>query len=66
MDNQNLFDLIESYLDDSLPEAKKQEVERRMAEDEGFRQEVELRRQLQEHFSDAGRARLRAALKDIV
>ena len=62
MEKIDLFNLIESYLDNALPEEKRREVERRMAEDEAFRREVELHRGLQENFSDPGRWRLRSAL----
>ncbi len=66
MEKFDLFDLIEAYLDGALPEEKRLEVERRMAEDETFRREVELQRELQENFSDPGRLRLRSALAKVM
>ena len=62
----DLFDLIESYLNNDLPDAKRREVEQRMVEDEAFRQEVELHRGLQENFSDPGRWRLRSTLAEVM
>ncbi len=66
MEKFDLFDLIEAYLDGTLPEEKRWEVERRMVEDDGFRQEVALHRELQKNFSDPGRWRLRSALTQVM
>ncbi|MBK9017949.1 MAG: hypothetical protein IPM82_30075 [Saprospiraceae bacterium] len=66
MEKFDLFDLIEAYLDGTLPEEKRREVERRMAEDEIFRREVELHQELQDNFSDPGRWRLRSALAQVM
>lgn len=61
-----MYDLIESYLDNTLPETKRREIEQRMAADDRFRREVELYREMQSRYSDPGRLRLRATLAGIV
>jgi hypothetical protein len=66
MKNQDIFELIESYLNDTLPGDERTLFEKRMAEDKDFYHEVELHRELQEHFSDPGRWRLRSVLTDIL
>lgn len=59
---KELYNLIEAYLEGSLPDEKQREVEARMASDEDFRQEVELHRDLQESYADPDRWQLRTAL----
>jgi hypothetical protein len=66
MKNQDIFELIESYLDDTQSGEERKIFEKRMAEDKDFYHEVELHRELQEHFSDSGRWRLRSVLTDIL
>lgn len=66
MDNRDLYELIESYLDGGLPDEQRREVERRMATDKAFREEVELHRALQEDYEDPSRWRLREALSGIM
>ncbi len=66
MDKRELYELIEAYLDGSLPDRQRQEVERRMATDADFREEVELHRALQEDYEDPSRWRLREALSGIM
>lgn len=66
MEKSELFDLIESYLDDTLSEEKRREVEERLAQDENFSREVTLHRQLQENFKDPDRWKLRATLSEII
>lgn len=66
MNKQDLYDLIESYLDNTLPETQRREVERRMTTDDAFRREVELHRELQARFNDPFRLQLRANLANIV
>ncbi len=62
MEQQELYELIGQYLAGELPDERRQEVERRMAEDDIFRKEVALHRQLKENFSDPARWRLRTML----
>lgn len=50
---EKLYKLIEDYLNDALPEEQRREVERRMADDETFRREVDLHRAVHEEFRDA-------------
>lgn len=66
MEKKDLYDLIEAYLDDALPDAKRREVEQRMEQDEDFRQEVELHRDLQEAYADPGRWHLRTVLQAVM
>lgn len=66
MENSNIHDLIEAYLDGKLPAEKRHEVEKRMAEDERFRRKVKLQRELQEHFEDPQRWHLRNLMAEIM
>lgn len=66
MDNLDINELIERYLDGSLPPAGQEAVESRLAVDVGFRAEVELHRQLHEELADAQKLQLRDLLGDIV
>lgn len=66
MQNRDLYELIESYLNGELPDKQRQQVEQRMAADAAFREEVELHRALQEDYADPARWRLREALSDIM
>ena len=66
MENGDLSELIESYLDNTLSEEQRREVEQRMANDESFRREVQLHRELQENFSDPARWRLRSTMMEVM
>lgn len=66
MNKEELYDLIERYLDGTLPETEHQEVERRLMTDADFRAEVELHRALHTSLGDAGNLRLRAALDNLL
>ncbi len=66
MDNQALYEMIEAYLNGSLPDAERKALEQRMATDEEFRREVLLHRKLKEHFSDPVRWNLRSHLKEVM
>lgn len=66
MDNQDMYDLIESYLDNTLNKTQKQELERRISADDTIRRELELRRELRSRFSDPMRLRLRETLAGII
>lgn len=66
MENLGDNDLIEQYLDGSLPAAERQAVETRMTKDATFRADVELHRQLHAEFADPQKLRLRTMLSDIV
>lgn len=66
MNKEELYDLIERYLDGVLPDAEHQAVERQMAIDADFRAEVELHRALHTSLGDAGNLRLRAALDNLL
>lgn len=66
MEDKTRHELIERYLNGSLPEAGKQEVERLLATDAAFRSEMELHKALQQHLGDPGELRLRAALDEIL
>ncbi|MEO6039572.1 MAG: hypothetical protein ABIQ93_14250, partial [Saprospiraceae bacterium] len=59
-------DLIERYLDGSLPATERQEMESRLAADPALRSELELHRRLQKHLGDPGEVRLRTALDDLL
>lgn len=61
-----MYEMIEAYLNGSLPEAEHKALEQRMATDEEFRREVLLHRKLKEHFSDPVRWNLLTHLKDIM
>ncbi len=66
MEKQNNNDLIEAYLDGSLPADEKKSVEDRLAADAVFRAEVNLHRQLQEEFADPRKLQLRDTMRDIL
>ena len=66
MDDNNTYALIEAYLEGDLPDKQRLLVEQRMAEDQDFRREVALHRELQEHFEDAPRYRLSALMKEVM
>lgn len=59
---KELYDLIEAYLDGTLPDEKRLALEERMTVDEDFRQEVALHRELQEAYADPDRWQLKSAL----
>lgn len=59
------YKLIEAYLADALPDDERKELERRMAEDEGLRKEVDLHRALQREFKDPKGWQLYSTLKAI-
>ncbi len=66
MNKEELYDLIERYLDGTLPDAEHQAVERQMTTDADFRTEVELHRALHTSLGDAGNFRLRTALDNLL
>lgn len=66
MNKEELYDLIERYLDGVLSDAEREAVERRMANEADFRAEVELHRALHTSLSDADNFRLRNALDDLL
>ncbi len=66
MENLDTNDLIEQYLDGSLPPAEQQAMEARLATDADFRADVELHRQLHEEFADPKKLELRDMLSDIL
>jgi hypothetical protein len=66
MGNDSKYEQIEAYLEGTLPGEQRNEIERRMAEDQGFRQEVDLHRELQEHFSDPQRWHLQNLMDKIM
>ena len=66
MENLDTNELIEGYLDGSLPPAEQQAIEARLATDATFRAEIELHRQLHAELADAQKLRLRDMLSDIV
>lgn len=59
------YKLIEAYLADALPDDERKELERRMAEDESLRKEVELHRALQQEFKDPKGWQLYRTLRSI-
>jgi hypothetical protein len=63
---EELYKLIEDYLNNRLPEERRQELEHRMEKDEAFRKEVQLHRAMQEEFSDARGWNLYASLQEIM
>ena len=66
MKKETLHELIEQYLDDSLPVAERRDFQRKLASDANLRAELEIHRALQEHLGDAGEQRLRLALEDVM
>jgi hypothetical protein len=66
MENFDTNELIERYLDGSLPSEIRQDVETRIATEAGFRAEVELHRQLQAELADPKKLQLRDLLHDVV
>jgi hypothetical protein len=66
MENLDLNELIERYLDGSLPAEMQQEVETRLATDADFKAEVELHRQLQTELADPKKMQLRDLLQEVV
>lgn len=65
MENPDTNDLIEQYLEGSLPLEERRAVEARMAQDAGFRAEVELHRQIQAELADPQKLQLRDIMSDI-
>lgn len=63
---EELYKLIEDYLNNRLPEERRRELEERMEKDEEFRKEVQLHRAMQEEFSDARGWNLYASLQEIM
>lgn len=66
MDNLDQNELIEGYLNGSLPAAEQKVMEGRLATDPDFGAEVELYRQLHEEFADPKKLALRDMLGDIL
>ncbi len=66
MNKEELYDLIEQYLEGALPDTASQEVERRLATDADFRAEVELHRAMHRSLGDTGNLRLRTALDTLL
>lgn len=66
MENGNLYDLIERYLDDNLSETERISVESRLVDDPEFREEVALHKALHRHLSDSGELRLRSVLTQVL
>lgn len=60
------IDLIEQYLEGTLPLAEKQALEARLATDADFRQKVELHRQMQVALEDPQKLQLRDMMAEIV
>lgn len=65
---ENLYDqnVIEQYLEGTLPAVEREAVEARAASDPVFRARLELHRQLQEEFEDAEKTQLRFKMANIV
>ena len=66
MENENVLELIDGFLDGTLPETRLREVEQRLSQDAAFRQQVQLQRELREAYSNPGRWRLRSVMADIM
>jgi len=66
MNHQEYIERIEAYLNDALSEDQRQELERRMATDEDFRNEVEFQRQMHEHFWDEERQHFREMVQGVM
>lgn len=66
MNKEELYDLIERYLDNTLADAEREEVEHQMATDAEFRAEVEIQRALHISLGDKGNFQLRSALDDLL
>ncbi len=66
MENLDTNELIEGYLNGSLPTAEQKAMEGRLATDPDFRADVELHRQLHEEFADPKKLALRDLLSDIL
>lgn len=65
MENFDIHERIEQYLNGALSKADKEAVEAQMASDPAFRAEVELHRQLQTEFEDPKKLQLRDLMREI-
>lgn len=66
MKDDALHELIEQYLEGTLPKKQRLVVESRLATDPAFRAELELQRAMQEHLGDPGAMRLRETLARVM
>jgi anti-sigma factor RsiW len=66
MENQDILELINAFLDEELSEDQAREVERRMAEDAEFRKGVALQKDLRSAYRQSGRIRLRNRMAEIM
>ncbi len=66
MMNQEDIELIEGYINNVISQEQRQEVEQRMATDEGFREEVEFQRKMHKHFQDEGWHRFRGMVQGVM
>jgi hypothetical protein len=65
MENFDIQERIEQYLNGTLSKADKEAVEAQMASDPAFRAEVELHRQLHAEFEDPKKLQLRDLMREI-
>lgn len=65
MENLDTNDLIEQYLNGTLPAADKEAVDARIATDPVFRADLELHRQLHAEFADPKKLQLRDLMREI-
>ncbi|MCB0530737.1 MAG: hypothetical protein H6574_03450 [Lewinellaceae bacterium] len=66
MNEEALHELIEQYIEGSLPEKERLAVEKRLTTDPDFRAEVQLQRAMYEHLSDPALLHLRETLASVV
>lgn len=66
MEQEALLQLIDDYLDGKLSGTQRSKVEQDLQQDESFREQVELQRQLRAAYVDPGRFRLRSVLQEII
>ncbi len=66
MANNSIYELIDDYLDNALSPSDRLEVEDRMAQDESFRRDIEIIREMRTHMRDPHRIKLRTTIHGVV
>jgi hypothetical protein len=66
MENQDILELINAFLDQELSEEQVREVESRMTKDVEFRKNVELQKDIRKAYRHAGRIRLRNSMTEVM
>ena len=66
MENNNTNEIIEQYLNGTLPAEERQALEQRLETDAAFSAELELHRQLHREFADPKKLALRDMMRELV